>query len=76
MNESAKRRDRPIKPAEASKRLSLGLKVTPQIKERLERAAEEDLGERKAKKRKCGLSCLSIAKTYLARQCRSPTAEN
>jgi TraY domain len=41
MNESAKRRDRPIKPAEASKRLSLGLKVTPQIKERLERAAEE-----------------------------------
>ena len=41
MNESAKRTRRPPKPAEPGKRVSVGLKVTPQIKERLDRAAEE-----------------------------------
>jgi len=41
MNESAKRIGRPLKPAEAGKRVSLGLKVTPQFKERLDAAALE-----------------------------------
>jgi hypothetical protein len=41
MNQSAKRTGRPPKPADAGKRISLHLKVTPQIKDRLDGAAEE-----------------------------------
>ena len=41
MSQGTKRTGRPLKRAEVGKRASLGLKVTPQIKERLDRAAGE-----------------------------------
>src|SRR5437867_3040690 len=37
-----KRMGRPVKPPEPGKRISLGLKVTPEIKDKIDRAAREN----------------------------------